>query len=187
MTVPSSMNSTPPRASSYSAAVAREAHHVGKLLRTSDRTLTPEDLAATYEQLIALKRGWCDRKGQSRARQRGRPWNTSAHTITQRPITVGREGSLVLATLEELEARIAALEADRADYRAVLSVVNALGATVRELAETVREHSRSIESLEGRVESLDVSFADLKQEMRAGFRSNEEHFAELRDLIIERT
>jgi prefoldin subunit 5 len=187
MTVPSSMNSTPPRASSYSAAVAREAHHVGKLLRTSDRTLTPEDLAATYEQLIALKRGWCDRKGQSRARQRGRPSNTSAHTITQRPITVGREGSLVLATLEELEARIAALEADRADYRAVLSVVNTLGATVRELAETVREHSRSIESLEGRVESLDVSFADLKQEMRAGFRSNEEHFAELRDLIIERT
>ena len=31
-----------------------------------------------------------------------------------------------MATLEELEARIAALEASQADYRAVLAAVNAL-------------------------------------------------------------
>ena len=32
------------------------------------------------------------------------------------------------ATLAELEARVAALEAERADYRAVLAAINALGA-----------------------------------------------------------
>ncbi|HYR15375.1 MAG TPA: hypothetical protein VEQ67_14325, partial [Mycobacterium sp.] len=33
-----------------------------------------------------------------------------------------------MATLEDLEARVAALEASQADYRAVLAAVNALGA-----------------------------------------------------------
>ena len=45
------------------AAAAREAHLDGKwLLRTSDTTLTPEDLAAAYKQLIAVERGWRDMK-----------------------------------------------------------------------------------------------------------------------------
>jgi hypothetical protein len=45
------------------AAAAREAHYDGKwLLRTSDPTLTPEDLAAAYKQLIAVERGWRDCK-----------------------------------------------------------------------------------------------------------------------------
>jgi hypothetical protein len=45
------------------AAAAREAHYDGKwLLRTSDLTLTPEDLAAAYKQLIAVERGWRDCK-----------------------------------------------------------------------------------------------------------------------------
>jgi Transposase DDE domain len=44
-------------------AVARETHLDGKwLLRTSDLTLTPEDLAAAYKQLIAVERGWRDCK-----------------------------------------------------------------------------------------------------------------------------
>jgi transposase len=43
--------------------VARETHLDGKwLLRTSDLTLTPEDLAAAYKQLIAVERGWRDCK-----------------------------------------------------------------------------------------------------------------------------
>jgi hypothetical protein len=33
------------------------------LLRTSDTTLTPEDLAAAYKQLLAVERGWRDMKG----------------------------------------------------------------------------------------------------------------------------
>jgi hypothetical protein len=46
------------------AAANREAHLDGKwLLRTSDMTLTPEDLAAAYKQLIAVERGWRDCKG----------------------------------------------------------------------------------------------------------------------------
>jgi len=46
------------------AAVKREAHLDGKwLLRTSDVTLTPDDLAAAYKQLLAVERGWRDMKG----------------------------------------------------------------------------------------------------------------------------
>ena len=45
------------------AAAAREAHYDGKwLLRTSDPTLTAEDLDAAYKQLIAVERGWRDCK-----------------------------------------------------------------------------------------------------------------------------
>ena len=45
------------------AAAQREAHYHGKwLLRTSDLTLTAEDLAAAYKQLLAVERGWRDCK-----------------------------------------------------------------------------------------------------------------------------
>jgi len=46
------------------AAISREARLDGNwLLRTNDETLTPEDLAAAYKQLIAVERGWKDMKG----------------------------------------------------------------------------------------------------------------------------
>jgi hypothetical protein len=46
------------------AAVNAESHLDGKwLLRTCDATLTPEDLAAAYKQLLAVERGWRDMKG----------------------------------------------------------------------------------------------------------------------------
>ena len=46
------------------AAIKREANLDGKyLLRTSDPTLTPDDLAAAYKQLLAVERGWRDMKG----------------------------------------------------------------------------------------------------------------------------
>jgi transposase len=45
------------------ATVERESHYDGKwLLRTSDLTLTPADLAAAYKQLLAVERGWRDCK-----------------------------------------------------------------------------------------------------------------------------
>jgi hypothetical protein len=51
------------------AAIKTEAHLDGKwLLRTSDTTLTPEDLAAAYKQLLAVERGWRDMKGALRLR-----------------------------------------------------------------------------------------------------------------------
>ena len=46
-----------------------------------------------------------------------------------------------MATLEDLEARVAALKASQADYGAVLAAVNVLGANQREMAMTQREHS----------------------------------------------
>ena len=51
------------------AAIRREAGLDGKwLLRTSDETLTPDDLAAAYQQLIAAERGWRDMKGALKPR-----------------------------------------------------------------------------------------------------------------------
>ena len=46
------------------AAVKRESHLDGKwLLRTSDVTLTADDLAAAYKTLLQVERGWRDMKG----------------------------------------------------------------------------------------------------------------------------
>ncbi len=46
------------------AAIKRESHLDGKwLLRTSDPTLTPDDLAAAYKTLLQVERGWRDMKG----------------------------------------------------------------------------------------------------------------------------
>src|SRR5436190_5741268 len=51
------------------AAIKRETALDGKwLLRTNDDTLTPEDLAAAYKQLVAVERGWRDMKVALRLR-----------------------------------------------------------------------------------------------------------------------
>jgi hypothetical protein len=51
------------------AALAREAKLDGKwLLRTSDESLTAEDLALAYKQLYQVERGWRDMKGALRLR-----------------------------------------------------------------------------------------------------------------------
>ncbi len=51
------------------AAIKREAHLDGKwLLRTSDLTLSTQDLAAAYKQLVAVEAGWRDMKGALRLR-----------------------------------------------------------------------------------------------------------------------
>ena len=84
-----------------------------------------------------------------------------------------------MATLEDLEARVAALEASQADYRAVLSAVNALGTNQR-------EHSLGLAAMDARLGAVESGLADLQQETRAGFRTVEEHIAELKDLIVGR-
>ncbi len=78
------------------------------------------------------------------------------------------------ATLEELEARVAALEAERADYRAVLAAVNALGAIQREQA----EHPSA---LERRLASMDDTLADTN----ARVRSVEDSLTDVKDLLIQ--
>jgi hypothetical protein len=51
------------------AAIAEDAHYDGKwLIRTSDDTLTPTDLALAYKQLYQVERGWRDLKGALRLR-----------------------------------------------------------------------------------------------------------------------
>jgi hypothetical protein len=78
-----------------------------------------------------------------------------------------------VATLEDLEARVAALEAERADYRAVLTAVNALGANQR-------EHSLRLAAVEATVGDLGVQVADTN----ARVRSLEEGQTEIKDLLI---
>jgi hypothetical protein len=81
--------------------------------------------------------------------------------------------------MEDLEARVAALEASHADYRAVLAAVNALGANQR-------EHSIRLDQLKAEVTE---GFGGVDAQFRvvaARFRSVDEHLAEIKDLIVGR-
>ena len=84
-----------------------------------------------------------------------------------------------MATLEDLEARVAALEASQADYRAVLAAVNALGANQR-------EHALGLAAVKTDLAAVKTDLADFRQETRATFRSVDEQLAEIKDLIIGR-
>jgi hypothetical protein len=85
----------------------------------------------------------------------------------------------VVATLEDLEARVAALEASQADYRAVLAAVNALGASQR-------EHSHRLTTVETDLADFRIEMTDFRQETRANFRTVDEQLAEIKDLIVGR-
>ena len=78
-----------------------------------------------------------------------------------------------MATVEDLEARVAALEAAQADYRAVLAAINALGANQR-------DHSQRLAAVESKVDGLGDQVADTN----ARVRSLEEGQAEIKDLLI---
>jgi hypothetical protein len=119
-----------------------------------------------------------------------------------------------VATKEELEARIAALEASHADYRAVLAAVNALGANQRDhaldlgavktdlaavkidvaavktdvvaLKADVAAVKTDLAAVKTDVAGLKTELADFRTETRATFRSVDEHLAEIRDLIVGR-
>jgi hypothetical protein len=86
----------------------------------------------------------------------------------------------VAATLEEWEARVAALEADRADYRAVLAAVNALGANQREHAEQLRNVNARLSAVEGRTQTIEGRTQTIDDRTR----SMEENLAEVKDLLI---
>jgi len=84
-----------------------------------------------------------------------------------------------MATLEDLEARIAALEASQADYRAVLAAVSALGANQR-------DHALGLAAVKTDLTAVKTELADFRQETRATSRSVDEQLAEIKDLIIGR-
>ena len=89
-----------------------------------------------------------------------------------------------MATLEDLEARVAALEAYQADYGAVLAAVNALGANQREHGLRLTSVDGRLTSVEGRLTSVERELAEFRQETRARLRSVDEHLADIKDLII---
>lgn len=74
---------------------------------------------------------------------------------------------------------MAAMEASHADYRAVLSAINALGANQR-------DHHRGLTAVESRTAGLESGLADFRTETRGRFRSIDEQLAEIKDLIINR-
>ncbi|CAM2979003.1 hypothetical protein [Skermania piniformis] len=79
------------------------------------------------------------------------------------------------ATSVELEARVAALEASQADYRAVLTAVNMLSVQTAERFEQV---DRKIDAVEQRLGAK-------VDDTNARVRSIEEHLAEMKDLIVQ--
>lgn len=82
--------------------------------------------------------------------------------------------------LEDLEARVAALEASRADYGAVLSAINAVGANQRDIIARLRGHDGRIDSLEAKMDSLSAKADDTNQRVR----SLEESSVEIKDLLV---
>ena len=82
--------------------------------------------------------------------------------------------------MDDLEARVAALEASQADYRAVLAAVNALGANQRELATNQRTMAETLRDHGNRLSALEVSPTDTN----ARVRSLEDTTVEIKDLLI---
>ena len=101
-----------------------------------------------------------------------------------------------MASLAELEARVAALEADRADYRAVLAAVGALGQKVGDADVKIDAHREAINALGEKVSGFQVevrerfdrmnrNHEDDRTEAAAFRRSVDDGQAELKDLILQ--
>ena len=85
-----------------------------------------------------------------------------------------------MAALEDLEARVSALEASQADYRAVLAAVNALGANQREHAERLGRVEKRLDSVDSRLTSVESKLDDTN----ARVRSLEDTTGEIKELLI---
>ncbi|MCZ4549898.1 hypothetical protein [Gordonia rubripertincta] len=85
-----------------------------------------------------------------------------------------------MATLADLEARIAALEAAQADYRAVLAAINALGENQHEQSQRLGNVETGLVAVEQRLGSVSTTVSDTN----ARVRSLEDGQAEIRDLLI---
>ena len=92
-----------------------------------------------------------------------------------------------MTTLADLEARVAALEASQADYRAVLTAVNALGANQREMAETLRRHDVRLGTVESRLGTVESRLGTVEatvDDTNARVRSVEDTSGEIKELLI---
>ncbi len=78
-----------------------------------------------------------------------------------------------MSSLADLEARVAALEASQADYRAVLAAVNALGVNQRDQAERL-----------GRVEADLTTVKSTLHDTNTRVRSLEDTTIEIKELLI---
>ena len=83
--------------------------------------------------------------------------------------------------MDDLEARVAALEASQADYRAVLSAINAIGANQREHAERLGRVEKRLDSVDSRLTSVESTLADTN----ARVRSLEDTTGEIKELLIK--
>ena len=111
----------------------------------------------------------------------GRLWPSPDRPPARGGIAVSGEGDAPyagpVATLEDLEARVAALEAERADYRAVLTAMNALGANQR-------DHALRLSGVESRLTAVESAVTNGFAETSARIRSLEDGQAEIKDLLI---
>lgn len=78
-----------------------------------------------------------------------------------------------MSTLEDLEARVAALEANHADYRAVLAAVGALGANQR-------DHAGRLDQVETKVDQIAAKSDDTNARVRSLGKGQ----AEIKDLLV---
>jgi prefoldin subunit 5 len=85
-----------------------------------------------------------------------------------------------MAALDDLEARVSALEASQADYRAVLAAVNALGANQRDHAERLGRVEKRLDSVDSQLTSVESKLDDTN----ARVRSLEDTTSEIKDLLI---
>lgn len=91
-----------------------------------------------------------------------------------------------MATLEDLEARVPALEASQADYRAVVAAVNALGANQREHALRLAAVTTNLAAVTIDLAVVKSELGSFRHETRSTFRSVDEQLAEIKVLIIGR-
>lgn len=90
-----------------------------------------------------------------------------------------------MTTLEELEVRVAALEAKQVDYTAVMTAVNALSVQTGERFAVVNDQ---LLDLRTDVRDLKTGQAELKNglaDTNARVRSIEEGMSEMKDLLVE--
>ena len=82
--------------------------------------------------------------------------------------------------MADLEARVAALEASHADYRAVLAAVNALGVNQR-------EHAVRLGGIDGSLSAVDVQLNSIETKVddtNTRVRSLEDTSGEIKELLI---